>query len=159
MNEFSLKIQSRFVLSYINHPITKSSISAKIIDKIQLLIWKSKGARTFQSSVDKKHQQIFMIMFDIRVCFHPNMILIRKIQLCRLTWINLNALHRKKFLRNFCFLRMWDFRSLLCNTQPVFTCSKSTRTICVKSVQCKYITIMAPEWCHWRNSGIFIVNF
>ena len=44
------------------------------------------------------------------------------------------------------------FLSLL-ESQPVFTCTKLTIETLEKGV--KYVNI----YCHWRRSGVFIVNF
>ena len=43
--------------------------------------------------------------------------------------------------------------------QLTFTCSKSTLETLEKSEICSMLTIITPEWRHWRRSGALIVNF
>ena len=44
-------------------------------------------------------------------------------------------------------------------SQQTFTCSKSTIKTLSRCEICLKITMKTPEWCHWRCSGIFLVNF
>ena len=44
-------------------------------------------------------------------------------------------------------------------TQLIFTCSKSTTETLEKRCEiCSKLTIKTPERCHWRRSGVFIIN-
>ena len=47
-------------------------------------------------------------------------------------------------------------RYLLIGTQLAFTCSKFTIEAVEKGVK---LTIKTPEWCHWRCSGVSIVDY
>ena len=47
-------------------------------------------------------------------------------------------------------------RCLLISTQLAFTCSKFTIEAVEKGVK---LTIKTPEWCHWRCSGVSIVDY
>ena len=51
-------------------------------------------------------------------------------------------------------------RTIQYSTWPVFTCSKSTiaNTKTMYEISSK-LTIITTQRCHWRRSGVFIVNF
>ena len=51
-----------------------------------------------------------------------------------------------------------SYYNCLCS-QQTFTCSKSTIKTLSRCDICLKITMKTPEWCHWRCSGIFLVNF
>ena len=44
-------------------------------------------------------------------------------------------------------------------TQPAFTWTKSNRNTRTRREIYSKLIITTPERCHWRRSGVFIVNF
>ena len=46
------------------------------------------------------------------------------------------------------------------STQLTFTCLNSTINTLETGVKCvQNLTIKTPEWCQWRRSGVFNINF
>ena len=66
----------------------------------------------------------------------------------------------KKFLmENFIFCVVWNMRLINNFLAGIYLVKINNRNTRTRYEICSKLTMKTPEWCHWRRSGVFIVNF